>query len=336
MTNKIFTVVTTDYNFGNLDIEKAILSEIGAELIPRQCHSEEEVIEACRMADGIFNQAVPMPRRVIESLERCKVIARYGIGFDTIDVEAATQKGICVTNVTDYCIEEVAIHALALFLACARKIVILNREVKRGNWCSGVPQLPRPIFRLEGQTFGLIGFGNIGRSLANKIKPLGLKIIANDPYIPREIGQTYGVELVSLEEVLRQSDYVSLHLPLNAETRNLIGESQLKWMKPTAFLINTARGPIIDEKALIKALKEKWIAGAALDVLEKEPPEPNNALLTLDNVILTPHAAWYSEDSVPELRRKAALNIRQVLEGYYPKYLVNPEVKAKVNLRSRD
>lgn len=328
-----FRVVVTDYSFGDLNLEKEVLAGIGAEVIPHQCRTEEEVIEACRTADGILNQAAPMPRRVIESLERCKVIARYGIGFDTVDVEAATQKGICVANVTDYGVEEVAIHALGLFLACARKIVVLNREVKRGNWCSGVPDLPRPIFRLRDQTFGIIGFGNIGRSLAAKIKPLGVKVLANDPYIPKEMGPAHGVELVSLEEVLRQSDYISLHLPLNKETRGLIGESQLKLMKPTAFLINTARGPIVDEKALIKALKEKWIAGAGLDVLEKEPPDPDNALFALDNVILTPHVAGYSEAAFPELRRKAATNVYQVLGGHYPRYLVNPKVKERVKLR---
>ncbi|MCI0528437.1 MAG: C-terminal binding protein [Nitrospira sp.] len=332
-SSNIFRVVATDYNFGDLNVENEVLSEINVEVVPNQCRTEEEVIEACRTADGILNQAVPMPRRIIMALERCQVISRYGIGFDTIDVAAATEKGICVANVTDYGVEEVAIHALGLFLAAARKLMVFNREVKKGNWCAGVLDMPRPIFRLRGQIFGIIGFGNIGRSHATKLKPLGLKILANDPYISKEVATTHGVELVSLEEILRRSDYLSLHLPLNAETRRLIGEAQLKLMKPTAILINTARGPIVDEKALIKALKEKWIAGAALDVLEKEPPDPDNPLFQMDNVILTPHAAWYSEDACPELRRKAATNVRQVLSGYYPKYLVNPKVKEIVKLQ---
>lgn len=331
--SKTFKVVTTDYNFGDLNIENQVLSEIGVTVTPYQCRSEEEVIQACQTADGILNQAVPIPRQVIEALQYCKVISRYGIGFDTVDVQAATEKGICVANVPDYGVEEVAIHALGLFLAAARKLMIFNREVKRGNWCAAVPDLPRPIFRLKGQTFGIIGFGNIGRSHATKLKSLGLRILACDPYISREVGTAYGVELVSLEELLRQSDYVSLHLPLNMETRHMIREAQLKLMKPTAILINTARGPIIDEKALIQALKEKWIAGAALDVMEKEPPEPDNPLFQMDNVILTPHAAWYSEDSMSELRRKAAMNILQVLKGYYPKYLVNPKIKEITKLR---
>jgi D-3-phosphoglycerate dehydrogenase len=335
MPSKPFKVVVTDSNFGALDIEKEVLSEIDAEFISCQCKTEDEVIEACKTADGILNQAAPVSKRVIEALERCKVIARYGIGFDTIHVDTATSKGICVTNVVDYGIDEVAIHALALFLACARKLLIFNREVKRGNWWAGVPQIPRPLFRLKEQTFGIIGFGNIGRSFAAKIKPLGFKILINDPYIPDDVAPAHGVERVSLEELLRRSDYVTLHLPLNAETRSLVGEAQLKLMKPTAYLINTARGPVVDEKALIKALKEKWIAGAGLDVLEKEPPDSDNLLFQMDNVILTPHVAGYSDSAFPDLRRKAATNVRDVLNGYYPKYLINSKVKEITKLKSK-
>ena len=327
-----YQVVVTDYDYQNLDIERKIMAEYGIKFIPAQCRTEEEVIRAARKADGILNQYAPITANVIEQLENCKVIARYGVGVNTIDVEAATKKGIVVSNVTDYCLDEVSDHALALLLALARKIVVLNQSVKNGKWAV---KEASPIFRLKGRVLGLVGFGNIPQTLAKKAKALGLQVMAYDPFVPAAVAADLGVALVCLEELLQKSDFVSVHLPLNRETKGIISRKEFELMKKEAFMINTARGPVIDESALIQALEEKQIAGAALDVVEKEPIAPESPLLNMEEVILTPHAAWYSEESERELKRKSAQNIVDVLNGYYPDYMVNPSVKSKLRLSEK-
>ncbi|MDR5694536.1 MAG: C-terminal binding protein [Armatimonadota bacterium] len=316
-----FKVVVTDYVFPSLDIEREILGAIGAELVPMQATSEEEILEAARDADGLLVCYAPVTRRVIEGLRKCRIIARYGIGVDNVAVDAAAERGIIVTNVPDYCIEEVSDHALALLLACARRISYLDRKVRSGRWEA---KDAVPIFRLRGQVLGLVGFGKIPRNLAKKAKALGLEVIAYDPYIGAADMEAQGVEKVELETLLRRADFVSIHTPLTAETRGLIGEAQLRMMKPTAYLINTARGPIVKESALVRALQEGWIAGAALDVLETEPPPRDHSLFALDNVILTPHVGFYSEESLRELQRKAAEEVARVLTGQSPRYPVTP------------
>lgn len=301
--------------------------------MPAQCRTEEELIEACKDADGLLNQYAQLTRRVIESLDKCKVIGRYGVGVNTVDLQAATDKGICVVNVPDYCMDEVSDHAMALLLACARKVVLMNNEVKRGNWDYKVSV---PIYRLRGRNLGLISFGRIAQALAQKAQVFGLNLLAFDPYIPEEVAAKFNVKLVSLEELLKESDFISIHAPLTAETEHLIGEKELQSMKKSAFIINTGRGPVIDERALIKALQEGWIAGAGLDVLETEPVSPDNPLLKMDNVIINPHAAWYSEEAGIELQAKAARGVAEVLQGYLPQNLVNKEVKDKLNLKTRE
>ena len=248
------------------------------------------------------------------------MIARYGIGVDNVDVEAASDHKIIVANVPDYCIDEVSTHAMALILACARGITLLDSKIKEKKWDF---TLAKPLFRTKGEILGLFGLGNIARAVAQKASGFGFKIIACDPYVPKVDD---GIKLVEFSKLLYDSDFVSIHTPLTDETRHSFGENELKAMKKTAYLINTARGPIVDEKALYKALKNKWIAGAALDVMEKEPPDWQNSLLKLDNLIITPHISFYSEESYIELKTKVAESVLSVLKGELPRAIINPQV----------
>jgi len=320
MSNKKPKIVITDCDHPSMEIESSILSEIDPEFILAQCNTEDEVIEVAKDADGIINQYAPITRRVIESLKRCKVIARYGVGVDNIDVEAATEHNIIVANVPDYCIDEVSTHALALILACARGITLLDRKIRDKKWDF---TLAKPLFRTQGKTLGLFGLGRIARMVAQKASGFGIKIIAYDPYVSKV---NIGVKLVELSQLLSDSDFVSIHVPLTAETRHSFGKNELKVMKKTAYLINTSRGPIVDEKALYQALKNRWIAGAALDVMEKEPPDWKDLLLKLDNIIITPHISFYSEESYVELKTKVAESVHAVLKGELPRAMVNPQV----------
>jgi len=327
-----YKVVVTDYEYTTFAPEQEVLSKIGIDLTFKQCRTEEDVIAECKDADALISQYAPLSRKVIESLEKCKVIARYGVGFNTIDIDAATEMGIVVGNVTDYCLDEVSDHTIALLLSSARKITKLNNAVKSGTWDFNVGV---PIFRLRGRTLGLVGFGNIPQTVAKKAQAFGLNVIAYDPFVSEVVAAEMNIKLVTLDELCKQSDYVSIHVPLNKDTEGMISNEQFNKMKKEAFIINTSRGPIIDEKALINALEEGKIAGAGLDVLEVEPIDPNNPLLKMNNVILTPHAAFNSVEAEVELKRKTAQNVADVLSGYYPTYLVNKEVKEKVNLKNR-
>lgn len=327
-----FKVVVTDYEFSSMEPEERILQQVDAELIHAQCRTESEVIEAAKDADALLNQYAPISRHVIENLPKLKVISRYGVGVNTVDIQAANERGIIVANVTDYCLDEVSDHALTLLLACARKVVRLNQQVKAGNWDykAGVP-----IFRLRGRILGLVGLGQIPQKLAKKAQVFGLRIIAYDPYVDQRIADELDIELISLDELCARADFISVHAPLTDETRGMISDAQFNRMKKEAFIINTARGPVLDEQALIRALQAKKIAGAGLDVVEEEPISPDSPLLKMDNVILNPHVAWYSEESQLELKMKAAQNIVDVLQGYYPTYLFNKEVKQKVALKDK-
>ncbi|MCL5779906.1 MAG: C-terminal binding protein [Firmicutes bacterium] len=323
-------VYVTDYEFPNLKFEEDVLLPIGAELIGVQCKTEEDIIEKCKDAVGLINQYAPISRKVMESLPNLKVVARYGVGVNTIDLPAATDLGICAANVPDYCMDEVSDLAMALILACARKVVLMNNEVKKGNWDYKVSI---PIYRIRGKNLGLISFGRIAQTLAGKARAFGMNLLVFDPYVPETVAKQYDAKLVNLEELLKESDFISVHAPLTAETEHLISEKELQMMKKSAFIVNTGRGPVIDEKALIKALQEGWIAGAGLDVIEVEPPTADNPLLKMDNVVINPHAAWYSIEAEAELRTKTARGVAEVLQGYFPKYLVNRDVKAKLQLK---
>jgi D-3-phosphoglycerate dehydrogenase len=315
-----WTVLVTDYVFASLAAEGRILESVGAEMVALQAHTEEELLEPVRDADALLVCFAPVTGRVIAQAERCQVIARYGIGVDNVDVAAATARGIVVTNVPDYCVQEVSDHALALLLACARRVVWLDRAVREGRWET---RDAVPIRRLSRQVLGLVGFGKIPRELARKAQALGLQVIAFDPYVNPAMMRELGVEPVALQSLAERSDYVSVHAPLTPQTEGLIDETALRQMKPTAYLINTARGRIVDEDALVQALEQGWIAGAALDVLCTEPPQRDHPLQRLDNVILTPHVAFYSEESLQDLQRKAAEEVVRVLTGQPPCYAVN-------------
>jgi len=318
-----YVVAVTDYVFSSLEPEQRVLAPLDVELRPAQCKSEEEIIALTQGADAVLNCYAKMTARVIESLDRCKIIARYGIGVDNVDLAAATRAKIVVTNVPDYCIDEVSDHALALLLALERQIASADHAVKGGAWdvvAHGA------IRRLRGQTLGLVGFGKIAMVVAAKARAFGLNVLAHDPYLDAKAIAVRGAEAVEFDGLLAQSDVVSIHVPLLPETRNLIGARELARMKPSAFLINTSRGGIVDEGALAEALKAGRLAGAALDVLLVEPPPSDHPLRKLPNVVLTPHLAFYSRESVIELQTKAAEEVARALKGEPPRSPVNPQV----------
>lgn len=269
-------VLITDYLFKSIEYEKKILSDIGVEVIEAQCQSENEVIKRAKGVDGLIVERASITRKVIESLPQLKVIARYGIGIDVVDLKAASERKVFVLNVPDYCIDEVSDHALTLLLASARKIIPLNNYLKSGNWGFHFAQ---PFYRIKGRILGLIGFGNIARKLAEKANSLGLSILTYDPYISNEVMQNYEyVKKIDFLELLKKSDFISIHVPLTKNTKNMVSIKEINLMKKSAIIINTSRGGIINEKDLIKALISKRITGAALDVFEKEPL--NNNLLS--------------------------------------------------------
>ncbi|MDH7507816.1 MAG: C-terminal binding protein [Methanomassiliicoccales archaeon] len=325
-----FKVVITDYIYGEPTEEIEILKKIDAEVSLFQCKTENDVIQVARDADAILNTYAPVSRRVIERLERCRVIARYGIGYDTIDVEAATEKGIVVVNVPTYCIDEVADHTLALILCALRKITVYDKAIRKGSWDW---RDARPINRLKEMTLGLIAVGKIGRALAERVKPIGMRIIAFDPYVSEKKMREIGIEPVSLDRLLRESDVISIHTPLTKETRHMINYDKLKLMKRGAILVNTSRGGVIKTDDLVRALEEGLIAFAALDVLEDEPPPKDHPLLKFENVVLTPHASFYSEGSLKEVKNTAAEEIVRVLTGRKPLSCVNPDVLTRVELK---
>jgi D-3-phosphoglycerate dehydrogenase len=315
-------VVITDFGDPDysLEAEEFQASGLDLELVRLDAHTPEELFPACTDADGLLVQWAKITRPIISQLTRCKVISRYGIGVDMVDLEAASENGILVCNVPDYCIEEVSTHTITFLLALNRHLFSHHSHVRSGKW-GGVPG-GAPA-RLSGQVLGIVGLGNIGREVARKASALGLRILGYDPYIPSEKAAALGVELTGLEVLLRRADYVSLHCPLTEETRHLIGPAQLACMKPTAYLINMARGPVVDQPALTRALSTGKIKGAALDVLEQEPPAADELLLKLENVILTPHIASWTSEAIVQLRRETARNVVLVLKGQQPRSIVN-------------
>jgi D-3-phosphoglycerate dehydrogenase len=322
------TVVIADYDFGDVDMERPIVEAAGLRLIAAQCKTEDEVIDAARDADAIIAQYATVGARAIGALTRCQVIARYGTGVDIIDVEAATRRGILVTNVPgDWCEDEVADHTLALLLAVGRKICIYDRATRRGTWQwrSG-----RPVHRLRGSAAGLLSFGATAQAIAARASGFGLRVLAHDQRLSAEDITAKGATPVSFDELLELADYLVVQSALTEQTHHLIGAEELRRMKRTAFLINTAPGPIVSDDALYRALSEGWIAGAGLDDLEEEPVKrrnwkPINPLFTLPNVVVTPHAACYSEEAIRTVRDFAAHEVVRVLTGQQPLSPVNAE-----------
>lgn len=312
-------IAVTDSPFPSLDPAKVALAHLKPELRMAKSASAEDILAVARDADAVMVTYAKLPGDLLRQFKRCKVIGRFGLGVDNIDIPVAAELGITVTYVPDYCMHEVSDHAMALLLALVRKIPLSNQLVRAGRW-----EMPAvvPIHRLDGHVLGLVGFGNIPRALAPKAKAFGLKVIAHDPFVSAEILRKTGVEGVSFDRLLENSDYVSIHAPLNDKTRGLFNADVFRKMKKGALLVNTARGPLIDEKALLQALDSGQLGGAALDVVAAEPLAKDSPLIGRDNLILTPHTAFYSVEALNELQTKCAADVARVLSGEKPVYPV--------------
>jgi D-3-phosphoglycerate dehydrogenase / 2-oxoglutarate reductase len=318
-------VVITDYVWESLDVEKKTLGDL-AELVALKTKKPEEFLDAAKDCDALLNTyAGPITAEVMSQMPKCRIIARYGIGVDTIDLEAATRAGIIVTNNPTYCIEEVAEHTMALLLACARKIAFYDRMVRSGRW-----EVPpgKPIFRLVGRTLGLVGFGNIAREVAVRAAAFGMRILYADPFVKEGQFGPPGKK-VELDALLSEADFVSLHPPLTPDTRKMMNDRTFSLMKPSAFLVNCSRGPVVDTEALVRALDAKKIAGCALDTTDPEPLPDPHPLRGRENVIVAPHVAWYSEQAMAGLQAGAPGEVRRVLSGEWPVNVVNRAVKGK-------
>jgi len=324
-------VVITDYDFGDLDVENEILDAVGAEVIGLQAKSEADLFEVAPVCAAMINQYARIGSETIRRTEKCEVIARYGVGVDIVDVEAATARGILVTNVQNYCTEEVADHAISLWLTLARKLPDYDRATHSGiwRWQSG-----QPVYRLRGRTMGVVSFGKIGQAIAARARAFGVEVIAYDPFLPAEVATKHGAELVSKTELFARSDYVLMQAPMTPETRHFVSDAEFATMKPGAILVNTGRGPTVDNAALYRALTQGTLAAAGLDDPEEEPAKRahwtpgDNPLFALPNVIITPHAAYYSEESIRAARVTAATQVAKVLTGRPPDYPVNGDLLA--------
>ncbi|MBN9562823.1 MAG: C-terminal binding protein [Alphaproteobacteria bacterium] len=316
---------------GGYDDEMGPLEGMEAEIVEGPT-DEDGFIAAAKGADALYAKGIPITKKIIDSLDNCKIIALGSVGVDQVDVAAATARGIPVTNCPDTFIEEVADHAMTLLLSSFRRVIEQDRMVREGRWREGRPALLK-IPRLMGQTLGFVAFGHVARAVARRAKPFGLRMIAYDPFIEELVMPEYDVLPATLEEVLSQSDFVSMHAPATPEAQGMLKEKHFRLMKKTAVFINTGRGPTVDETALIKALQEGWIAHAGLDVLEQEPPGHNNPILKMDNVTLSAHTASASARFDPARKRRVGENLAMVLSGRWPISCVNPAVLMKSNLR---
>lgn len=313
-------IVITDYWYESIEIERKVIGESGYTLQDYQCKDESALTEIVRDADAVICQFAPITKRVIDSMQNCKAIIRYAIGVDNIDVAAATKKGIYVCNVPDYGIDEVSNHTVTLLLALIRKLLPMSKSACEGKWDYSIG---KPMFRTAGSTLGLIGLGRIPALIVKKMKGFDMQMLCYDPYVDADRAKEAGVELVDLSTLLKKSDYISVNCPLNDETRHMIDAKAFGMMKNTAIIVNTARGGVICEKDLIDALQDGIIAAAGIDVAEKEPIDPDSPLLKMDNVIVTPHMAWYTEEAVQTLQRMVAEEAVRVLSGQKPKNPVN-------------
>ncbi len=324
-------VVITDYDFGDVAVETEILEAAGAEVIALQAKRQEDLFDVAPHCAAMMNQYARIGKETITRMRNCEVIARYGVGVDIVDVGTATEKGILVTNVQNYCTEEVADHAIALWLTLARKLPDYDRATHAGiwKWQSG-----QPVYRLRGRTMGVVSLGKIGQAIVARAQSFGVTVIAYDPYLPREVAAKIGVELVSKPELLARSDYILMQAPMTPNTHHFLSDAEFSVMKPGAILVNTGRGPTVDNKALFRALTEGHLAAAGLDDPEEEPAKranwtpDDNPLFTLPNVLVTPHAAYYSEESIHAARVTAATQVAKVLTGQKPDYTVNADALA--------
>jgi D-3-phosphoglycerate dehydrogenase / 2-oxoglutarate reductase len=336
MAERVFRVAVLGPLFeGDAANDRGRLEKAGAVVVPAGGDTEEQVLATCAGADVVMAfGGFPFTERVFAGLESLRFLQQCSVGYDRVDVEAATRHGVMVANSPTFCSEEVSDHAVMLILACARKLAQQVYAAARHGWDrpAAVRQMGAP-YRVKGRTLGFVAFGRIARLTAEKLKGFGLRYLAYDPYLTPEQVRPWGVELVGLDQLCRQADFVSMHALLGAETRRLFGAAQFRAMKPTAYFVNTSRGGTVDEAAMIQALREGWIAGAGLDVLEAEPPAKNNPLLDMPNVLLTAHTAGYSLDSLADNRRDTVDEVLRVMGGDWPRALVNPVVKAHARAR---
>lgn len=305
-------IVITDCSWGSIETEKKYLP-VDAIVEGYQCKTEEEILEVCKDADAVLSEYAPLTRSVLNELKKCKIISNTSIGVDNIDVQAATEMGIAVANVPGYCAVDVAEHTMALILSSRRNIVVYDNEVKNNRW--DLDSAP-PMKRLSGQVLGLIGFGGISRNVATMAKSFGMKVIAHTS-VPKELTDSFGVESVDLQYLLNESNIISSHIPLNDKTRNFFDMNKFEKMEKKPLFVNTSRGGVVNEDDLIEALHKGYVSAAALDVLQEEPPKSSNGLLAMENVIITPHAAFYSVEALEEVRRRSALNVTNYLKGKY-------------------
>jgi len=314
------------------DYEMEALTPLGAEIVEIDTKDEAEFAKAAHDCDALYAKGRSITRKMIDGLDRCKIIALGSVGVDSVDIAAATAKGIPVTNVPDTFIEEVADHAMTLILGTFRRLVVQDKLVREGRWKEGRPMLYK-FPRLMGQTLGFVAFGHVARAVATRARPFGVRMLAYDPYVEELVMSQYGVEPAGLSEMLKQSDIVSMHAPSTPDAHHMLREEHFRQMKKTAIFINTGRGPTVHEPSLIKALEEGWIAAAGLDVVEQEPIDLTNPLLKMDNVILTAHVASASARFDPVRRRRVGAEIALALTGRWPRSCVNPGVLEKTSLR---
>jgi D-3-phosphoglycerate dehydrogenase len=314
------------------DYELEALTPLGAEIVEIDTKDEDAFVKAARDCDALYAKGRSITKKMIDGLERCKIIALGSVGVDSVDIAAATAKGIPVTNVPDTFIEEVADHAMMLLLGTFRRLVVQDKLVREGRWKEGRPMLYK-FPRLMGQTLGFVAFGHVARAVAMRARPFGVRMLAYDPYVEELVMSQYGVEPASLSEVLKQSDFVSMHAPSTPDAQHMLREEHFRQMKKTAIFINTGRGPTVHEPSLIKALEEGWIAAAGLDVVETEPIDMTNPLLKMENVTLTAHVASASARFDPVRRRRVGAEIALALTGRWPRSCVNPGVLEKSGLR---
>jgi len=323
----MYKVLVIDKIIPLSNIERKALEKVDATIEQVSCKNSKEIIEKAKNADAIMQVNIKLDKEAIEGLNRCKIISHYGVGVDSIDLKAATNKGIIVSNVPEYCQKEVATLALTLLLACERRVLIADQYTKNGKWEQAVGYIMNKQRSVHDKTLGLLGFGSIAREFVKLIKPFKMRLLAYDPYINKEILQEFGLEVFNnYKEMLKQCDYLSIHVPLTDSTQGMIGKEELKLMKRDSIIINTGRGAVIKQKELYEALKNGEIAYAGLDVLEKEPPDKNDPLFKLENVITSGHIAGGTIESMERLRVKAVNAVVSVLSGEMPEVVVNKEV----------
>ncbi len=318
-----FKVVSVQHEFPSTLHERRIVAAAGGEYNDGDGLSLQEALRHCEDADAIIVRWLKVGPELIRRLRRCKIVVRYGVGYDNVDLEAATAAGIMVGHAPSYCLDEVATHALALLLACVRNVVPIHRRLTQGTWA---PNPPEKSYRMAGRTMGLVGLGNIGQTVARKLGGWRMRLLGADPFVEPEKAQELGVQLTDLETLCREADFISLHAPLLPETHHLIGRRQLEMMKPGMIIVNTARGPLLDQEALLGALATGHVAAAGLDVFEQEPLDPASPLRSHPRVTVSDHTAWYSEESIGELQTTVAEEAVRVCTGGLPRSLANPEV----------